>query len=78
MRLLATLIVVCRSTPAQTCDDFDELLLRLVPMLDLVFLRGVPSAHFGKELHCAKLVGELGCWGSLKASSTGTRLPSGG
>jgi hypothetical protein len=42
-----------------SCDDFDGLLLRLVPMLDLVALRGLPSAHLGKELHRAKLVGEF-------------------
>ena len=57
--LSGTLIVVCRSTSAQSCDDFNEFLLRLVPMLDLVALRGLPSTHFGKELHRAKLVGEF-------------------
>ena len=57
--LSGTLIVARRSTSAQSCDDFDELLLRLVPMLDLVLLRGLPSAHLGKELHRAKLVGKF-------------------
>jgi hypothetical protein len=28
-------------------------------MLDLVLLRGLPSAHLGKELHRAKLVGKF-------------------
>src|SRR4030095_14290060 len=43
--LSSTLIVAYRSTPSQPCDDLD------VPMLDLVLLRGLPSAHLGKELH---------------------------
>jgi hypothetical protein len=49
--LSGTLIVAYRSTPSQPSDDFNEFLLRLVPMLDLVALRGLPSTHFGKQLH---------------------------
>ena len=45
--------------PAQSSDDFNELLLRLVSMLELVLLGLVPSTHFGKELHRAELVGEF-------------------
>ena len=33
--------------------ELPELLLRLVPMLELVLLRGLPSAHLGKELQHA-------------------------
>ena len=43
-----TLIVACRSTPSQLCDDFNEFLLLLEIMVDFVALRGLPSAHFGK------------------------------
>ncbi|MGA9575985.1 MAG: hypothetical protein WBV90_00055 [Terrimicrobiaceae bacterium] len=34
-------------------------LLLLEIMVDFVALRGLPSAHFGKELHRAELVGEF-------------------
>jgi hypothetical protein len=57
--LPGTLIVACRSTSAQSCDDFNQVLLRLVSMLELVLLRFVPSAHFGKQLQRAKLVGDF-------------------
>ena len=36
-----------------------KLLLRLISVLELVLLGLVPSTHFGKELHRAKLVGEF-------------------
>jgi hypothetical protein len=45
--------------PAQSSDDFNEFLLLLETMLELVLLRGLPSPHLGKELHRAKLVGEF-------------------
>jgi hypothetical protein len=37
----------------------NELLLLLDTMLEIVLLRLVPTAHFGKELHRAELVGEF-------------------
>ena len=48
-----------RSTPSQPCDDFDDLLLLFESMLDLVLFRLIPSAHFGKQLHRAELVGKF-------------------
>ena len=57
--LSSTLIVARRSTSAQSSDDFNEFLPLLETMLDLVAFRGLPSAHFGKELHRAKLVGKF-------------------
>lgn len=50
------MIVAYRSTPAQSCDDLNEFLLLLETVLEIVLLRFVPSAHFGKELHRAQLV----------------------
>jgi hypothetical protein len=55
--LSGTLIVACRSTSAQTCDDFDELLLRLVSMLDLHLFRFVKTAKFGELLDGPAFVG---------------------
>jgi hypothetical protein len=43
----------------QSSDDFNQVLLRLVSMLELVLLGLVPSTHFGEELHRAELVGEF-------------------
>ena len=57
--LSGTLIVPCRSTSAQPSDHFNEFLPLLESMLELVLLGLVPSAHFGKQLHRAKLVGEF-------------------
>ena len=57
--LFGTLIVACCSTPAQSSDDFNEFLLRFVPVLDLVLLGLIPAAHFGKQLHRTKLVREF-------------------
>jgi hypothetical protein len=54
--LSGTLIVAHRSTPAQSSDDFNQVLLRLVSMLELVLLGLVPTTHFGKQLHRAELV----------------------
>ena len=51
--LSGVLIVACRSTSAQSSDDFNPVSLRLVSMLELVLLGLVPSTHFGKELHRA-------------------------
>jgi hypothetical protein len=51
--LSSTLIVSYRSAPSQPSDDFNEFLPLLETMLELVLLRGLPSAHFGKELHRA-------------------------
>ena len=48
-----TLIVACRSPSAQSSDDFNEFLLLLESMLELVLLGLVPTAHFGKQLHRA-------------------------
>ena len=42
--LAGTVIGPCRSTSSQTCDDFDELLLLLEPILELVALRS-PAIH---------------------------------
>jgi hypothetical protein len=56
-QLSGTLIVACRSTSSQPSDDFNKLLLLLEIMIDFVTLRGLPSAHFGKELHRASLLG---------------------
>jgi hypothetical protein len=53
------LIVAYCSTSTQSSDDFNEFLSLLESMLDLVLLRSGPSAHFGKELHRAELVGEF-------------------
>jgi hypothetical protein len=58
-QLSGTLIVACRSTSSQPSDDFNKLLLLLEIMVDFVTLRGLPSAHFGKELHRASLLGEF-------------------
>ena len=44
----------CRSTASQPSYDFNQVLLRLVSMLELVLLGLIPSTHFGKELHRAK------------------------
>jgi hypothetical protein len=57
--LSGTLIVAYRSTPSQPSNDFNEFLLLLEIMVDFVALRGVPAAHFGKELHRSELVGEF-------------------
>ena len=54
--LTGTLIVACRSTSAQSCDDCNEFLPLLEPMLELVAIRCRPSTHFGKQLHRAELV----------------------
>jgi hypothetical protein len=56
-RLSGALIVPCRSTASQTCDDFNRLLPLLEAMLELHLFRFVKTAHFGKELHRAELVG---------------------
>jgi hypothetical protein len=39
-----------RSTSAQSSDDFNQLLLRLVPVLDLYLFRFVKTAKFGELL----------------------------
>jgi len=57
--LSGTLIVPCRSPSAQSSDDFNQVLLRLVSMLELVLLGLVPAAHLCKQLHRAKLVGKF-------------------
>jgi hypothetical protein len=57
--LSGTLVIAYCSTPSQPRDDFHQVLLRLVSMVELVLLRFVPSAHFGKQLHRAKLVGDF-------------------
>ena len=60
MRALSgTLLVPHRSTSSQPCDDFNQVLLRLVSMLELVLLRLVPSTHFGKQLHRTELIWEF-------------------
>ena len=48
--LSSTLIVPYRSTSAQSSDDFNQLLLRLVPVLDLYLFRFVKTAKFGELL----------------------------
>ena len=63
-QLTGTLIVACRSTSAQSSDDFNEFPLLLVPMLDL-HLRFVKTAKFGELLYCPELVGHFfGSWES--------------
>jgi len=54
-----TLIVACRSPSSQPRYDFNEFLLLFECMLELVLLRLVPIAHFGKQLHRAELIGEF-------------------
>ena len=53
------MIVACRSPSSQPSDDYNQLLLRLVRMLDPVLLGLIPSTHFGKQLHRAELIGEF-------------------
>ena len=51
-----TLIVARRSTSAKPSYDFNELLPLLESVLELVRLRVISAAHFGKQLHRAELV----------------------
>ena len=67
--LSGTLIVPYRSTSSQPGDDFNEFLLLLESMLELVLLRLVPTAHFGKQLHRAELWGVRSCRSSRRRTA---------